>query len=237
MIVTAIFLLGFSPGIFWLWYFYKKDKWEPEPKHLVVKTFFWGLLSAFIAALPELPFGEYRMFSLAFLAPVVEELAKFFAVRYTIYNHIEFDEPMDGITYAAAAALGFASIENSLYLMGSYGFPFTDFMTQEPEASSTRIFSLFVARGLLSVPGHVLFSSSWGFALGWAKFMDKQMARRLLIEGYCIAVLLHGIFNFLGTVAFYGPPLLIGFVLLLWLLVRKKITHALAGSPHIKTSL
>ena len=115
MDTLTILALGLAPGIFWLWYFYRKDKLEPEPKHLIIKTFFLGMVSAVPAIILETPFKGLLLTVIA--APVIEEYLKYFVVRRTIYNHAEFDEPMDGIIYAAAAALGFASAENTLYLL------------------------------------------------------------------------------------------------------------------------
>ncbi len=234
LIITAIILLGFAPGLFWLWFFYKKDKWEPEPKHYIVKTFLLGLLAAVVAAVLEMPFGEFTTISLVLIAPLVEEFVKFSVVRMTMYNHIEFDEPMDGITYAAAAALGFASIENSLYLIGNFGLPLGDMVTPVPDHQPIGFFSLFVTRAFLSVPGHVLFSSMWGYALGWAKFMDPKARLGFVTQGYILAVAMHGCFNFLAISSTYGALFLIVFISVMWKFVGKRIHHALAGSPHIK---
>ncbi len=234
MIFTGIFLLGFAPGLFWLWYFYKQDKWEPEPKSLVLRTFFWGLAAAIVGAIVEIPFGEFRIFSLIVLAPLVEEAVKFGAVRFTIYKHAEFDEPMDGITYAAAAALGFASLENSFYLLGSYGLPFTDFVAQDADDYTGGVLPLFLIRGILSVPAHVLFSSLWGYALGWSKFMNKEYRTLFIVRGYIIAVILHGTFNLLALSSSFGAFLLLVFVVIMWKVVGKRIHLALSGSPHLK---
>ena len=116
MIVWLV-ALAFGPAIFWLWYVYQKDRWEPEPRALVVKTFLWGMACALPAALGEALFFWSGFFLIVVAAPVIEEYAKYFVVSRTVYREIEFSEPMDGIVYSAAAALGFASIENLLYLI------------------------------------------------------------------------------------------------------------------------
>jgi len=231
---TAIILLGFAPGLFWLWYFYKKDKLEPEPKSYIIKTFCLGMLAAIISAVFEMPFGEYTILSVVLVAPAVEEFVKFSVVRVTMYNNVEFDEPMDGIMYAASAALGFASLENSLYLLGNFGLPLSDLVTPLPDHQPIGFFSLFVTRAFLSVPGHVLFSSMWGYALGWAKFMDKGARFRFILQGYILAVAMHGCFNFLAISSTYGALFLVVFIIIMWKLVGKRIHLALAGSPHIK---
>ena len=233
MSITAIFALGFAPGIFWLWYFYKQDKWEPEPKLLVIKTFCWGFAAALVAAIFEAPFIHYKIFSLVVLAPVVEELTKFSVVRFTMYNNPEFDEPMDGITYAAAAALGFASVENSFYLLSSSGVAFSYLVAPAAPSASDGLISTFVLRALLSVPGHVLFSSMWGYALGWGKFVNKNARYHFLIQGYLLAITFHSVFNFLAILPSYGSLLLLLFVPVLWKVAGKRIHTALANSPFI----
>ena len=82
---------------------------------------------------------------------------KFTIVRRFAYLHTEFDEPMDGIVYAAAAALGLATLENVLYVFSAY-------LTSPPLRSST-----VIARAIFSVPGHALFAGVWGYALGQAR--------------------------------------------------------------------
>ncbi len=127
----SVWLLAFAPGVFWLWWVYRRDRWEPEPRGLVLRTFFWGMVATVPAVLLEL-LGAYALgsvlpgsnlvvasvFMLAVVGPA-EELCKFLAVRLRVYRHHEFDEPMDGIVYGAAAALGFASLENVGYLLAA----------------------------------------------------------------------------------------------------------------------
>ena len=110
MSALVIVTLAFAPGIFWLWFFYKKDKWEPEPKRLIVETFIWGLLAVIPVAIVEYPFRSPWFAGAVVAAPIIEEFAKLLVVRLAVFKNAEFNEPMDGITYSAAAALGFASI-------------------------------------------------------------------------------------------------------------------------------
>lgn len=61
MDMPTILVLGLAPGIFWFWYFYKKDKLEPEPKHFIIKTFFLGMVSAVPAVVLEIPFKGFLL--------------------------------------------------------------------------------------------------------------------------------------------------------------------------------
>ncbi len=95
---------------------YRKDCYDPEPLRLVVRVFLLGALAVIPAAVIEFPFPPGIITS-AFVAPVVEEVLKFSVVFYCVYRLPEFDEPVDGIVYAAATGLGFAALENCIYVL------------------------------------------------------------------------------------------------------------------------
>ncbi len=174
--MLELLVLALAPAMFILLYIYRKDRYEPEPLHLVLWVFFLGALSVIPAALVELPFPE-GVISSAVVAPVIEETVKFLVVFLAVYRHPEFDEPVDGIVYAAAAGLGFASIENILYVMEGG-------------------VAVGIIRAVASVPGHVVFSCIWGYALGRAKFRPGSERAGIILSGLFFAMLLHGIFNF-----------------------------------------
>jgi protease PrsW len=200
----AAVVVPMIPGVIWLWIFYRTDLYEPEPKRLVLATFGLGVL----AILPA--FGGERLIGMAypflehieraaqsgndsawpmlvgcfFIIGPCEELAKFLAVRLFIYRHKEFNEPLDGIIYAAAAALGFASLENVLYVF--------DWRTSHLNWSALGV------RSLLALPGHVVFATTWGYALGRQKFDPKYRVWPMVV----ISAMLHGLYDFL---AMYGP--------------------------------
>ncbi len=169
-------ILAIAPVAFLLWYIWKKDSYEPEPLHLVAWVFFLGALAVIPAGIVELLFPDGVITS-AFVAPVVEETSKFLVVFLAVYRHPEFDEPKDGIVYAAAAGLGFAMIENILYVLEGG-------------------IAVGIIRAIASVPGHVVFSCIWGFALGTAKFRPGSERTGIILSGLFGAMLLHGIFNF-----------------------------------------
>lgn len=231
-----LLLLSFGPGLFWLWYFYQKDKLEPEPKSLIIRTFIFGMAAVFPAGLLEWLALEYiagvsTVINVILIAPVVEELAKFCSVRYTVYNHEEFDEPMDGIVYAAAAALGFASLENLGYVLSVY-------FVENPEVDSVyhtgMVYGVSATRAVLSIPGHVIFSAMWGYALGITKcVIYPRKTSAYISTGIVLSMVLHSVFNLLLTV-----PLAVLFIFLYmiyaWKMVQLRIQTALQNSPHQK---
>lgn len=218
----AILALALGPGVFWTWYFYRRDRFEPEPAALVIKIFLLGALVTLPVAFIEGFLGLFIASPLvmgAIVAPIIEECGKFQVVRRFAYRNIEFDEPMDGIVYAASAGLGLASLENVLYV-------FTAYMTSPSLAVGT-----IIARAIFSVPGHALFSSVWGYALGRAKFMAAEHRGAVVIRGLILGMVLHGIFNLLLFSAEVVAYAMVIFILVLipglWILVDRNIRSAL----------
>ena len=183
-------LIAFIPGFLWVWYFYKKDIHEPEPKFNILKVFLFGALTVFPAAAMEriiiMTYPNQQMptdylgiliFSI-FVIGVVEEFWKYAAVRYSVYNTREFDEhPMDGLIYGVTAGLGFAALENFFYTM-SYGY------------------GTGLVRAVVTFLAHASFSGIIGYNMGLAK-MFPEKERYFLFRGIALASLLHGIYDFL----------------------------------------
>ena len=165
----AALIMPMIPGVIWLWIIYRTDWYEPEPKRLVLATFGLGILRH-RARVRRRAAGRARSIrscatsrqaavtGVAAPLPMAigcflvigpcEELAKFLAVRLFVYRNKEFNEPLDGIIYAAAAALGFASLENVLYVI--------DWHTGHIQWGALGI------RSLLALPGHVIFAHDLG---------------------------------------------------------------------------
>jgi len=181
-------IFGFIPGILWLAYVYKKDIYEPEPIGWVALLFVLGAIivppTAMIEGLIARSMGIQDTCSVVNAAKVswliagfIEESAKLSVVLAVVYYRKVFDEPMDGIVYASAVALGFASAENIIY-MKNYG----------------DIVILF--RAPLSTLGHMLFSSIWGYAIGNARF-DREHRLALIGKGFVLSAFFHGLYDFL----------------------------------------
>jgi RsiW-degrading membrane proteinase PrsW (M82 family) len=222
MMSILLFSLGFTPGVFWLWFFYKQDKWDPEPKKLVAKTFLLGMLATVVAYVAEWPFINTGMVLTIIAAPFIEELLKFGVVRGTVYSQPDFNEPMDGFTYAAAASLGFASLENAKYILEAY------YHASNANQAWNVVWSTTLVRTFLSVPGHVLFSGMWGYALGQAKFRKKENMGYSIPLGLLLAIGSHGLFNALTNLHAAG---MIALSRLLWSVYLKNSEEALSESP------
>lgn len=221
-----ILVLAFAPGIFWLWLIYRADKYRPEPRFLVVRTFLWGMAVAVpIAIIESILYpspgslqdtSQLSIGTAAYVAFIVagltEELGKFVVIKQTMFKSRFFDEPMDGIVYPAAAALGFASLENVAYLLGTG-------------------WETILLRGAFSVVAHVLFSAVWGYPLATSKVRHGRI--RWFVWLWLIAAMAaHGVFDFLlFTQSWYSLlviPLFIGGVVIFVMVIR----HANRISPY-----
>ncbi|MBI1838932.1 MAG: PrsW family intramembrane metalloprotease [Candidatus Colwellbacteria bacterium] len=175
-------LLGFLPSLAWLVFFRLEDRLHPEPKKMAAKVFIAGALSAVAASLVQLSLqktfkannigiGEESAAYFLILASI-EELIKFAAVYFTIRKSKFFDEPVDAMIYMITAALGFAALENAFFLFA---------------AGSSGLLEIIVLRSVGATLLHAIASGFIGFY--WAK--------KRLVEGIIIAVILHTGFNYL----------------------------------------
>ena len=183
--LLEILVLAVAPSLFLLWFFYTRDKYEREPKRLVAKTFAYGLLSPILAFPVELfggsiiPQSDYLptlFLHVLLVVGLTEEGVKLICVRLAAYRSNAFNEVMDGIVYTAAAALGFATVENVLYAL-------------------TRGLGATLIRAVTSVPGHALLGGIMGYYVGAAKFTPSKETD-LTLEGLVIAMILHGLYDF-----------------------------------------
>ena len=184
-----------APAIFWIFYFYYKDRYRPEPIVYLGLTYIFGILTAFacsrfytilpLIGLPDDPsfmMGSHRIQFLFYsigVTGIVEEFFKFLPFLVIIATFRCFDEKIDGIVYASVIALGFASYENTVYLVYMSGF------------------ELF-GRAITSPLTHTIFSSIWGYTVGNARIHNKPILKASL-TGILLAAFIHGIFNFFTT--------------------------------------
>ncbi|SDY86164.1 Membrane proteinase PrsW, cleaves anti-sigma factor RsiW, M82 family [Evansella caseinilytica] len=205
-LVTA----AIAPAIALLCFFYLKDEYEQEPVHMVFKCFIFGALLVFPTLFIQYALQEEQVIQSLLMEALVqsafiEEFLKWFIVMLTVYSHIHFNQRYDGIVYATAVALGFASAENVLYLL-SYGLE-TAFL-----------------RALFPLSSHALFGVVMGYYLGKAKFYDKKV--RYLFYSFFFPFLLHGLYNIILLTQDRWIYFLTPFMIFLWLLGLRKIKKA-----------
>ncbi|MDF1662424.1 MAG: PrsW family glutamic-type intramembrane protease [Planctomycetota bacterium] len=185
MFLTA--LAAVFPSLLLLWYFHSRDVY-PEPPRVLWTTFGLGLLTiipTLLFSMPILMALESRAdqnpyvlgFAKAFVtAAMPEEFFKLAVLWLYCVKHEAFDEPMDGIVYGVSVSLGFATLENILFV-ASGGL------------------SLAITRALTAVPGHACLGAIMGYYVGQARFRPSN-ERRLYLLAYLVPVMLHGLYNF-----------------------------------------
>ena len=230
-----LLLAALVPAAFLMVQVYRLDRIEKEPAGLLLKLVLFGALSGLAAGAIEgaltrvldvtLGGGMLRLVLENFLAvALVEEACKRWVVLKFAWNHPAFDYRFDAVVYCVFSALGFAALENILYV-AEYGF------------------AVAVSRALLSVPGHCFFAVYMGIYLGQAKMAERAMQwyyielpdespGQYLRASLLVPTLLHGFWDFslsvggwLMTVLFYL------FVLAFFIDAYRKLRFA-AGSDE-----
>jgi len=184
---TIILALAILPVIILASYIYKKDKYEKEPLSMLLKAFFLGILAIpldilVVGFINNLWVGETVFYQAFWEAGIPEEFCKWILFMLVIWRNKNFNEFFDGIVYACFIGLGFACIENIMYVFGTESFG--------------DAFQTGVMRALLSVPGHFLFAVIMGYFLGLAKFRPEQRQKYLILSYVC-PVIAHGLFDYL----------------------------------------
>jgi len=220
--ILLLFFISYIPGLLWVWFFYRRDRREPEPKYLIFRTFFLGMLMVIPAGLIESFFHEslfaadtdllVLFFSTVFVIGLVEEYSKYAAVRFSVYGNDEFNEVMDGIVYMVTAALGFAATENLFYTL-AFGL------------------QIGLVRAFVTPLAHASFSGIVGFYLGLARFSEPGLRIYLIGKGLAIAIFLHGLYDFL-LLGGLANPAYVGFIIIgVYFYLLRKIELADRFSP------
>ena len=187
MTTALLLLFAVAPGIAISYWIYQQDKYEKEPYSLVLICFLWGCFSTIPAILAQMYFRGWEnpdnlfqmgLFSF-FIVATTEELSKFLFLRLFAYPKEAFNEPLDGIVYAVMVGMGFATLENVMYVLntegGGWGTAF--------------------GRAFTAVPAHAAFAVMMGAYVGLAKFIPEKRDSYML-SGVVLAIFFHGLYDF-----------------------------------------
>ena len=240
--MPVLTLLAVIPSVFLLIKVYQADKVEKEPAPLLFKLFIKGLESAFFAAVVEallinfglntlvhlgLIEGEgsflYHAIEAFLIVAVAEEGFKYYFLKKITWNHPAFDYRFDAVVYAVFVSLGFATIENILYVWGS-------------QIESGTGLQLSVYRGVLSVPAHCVFAVAMGIHYGAAKYAQGHEQFDLeeagLRKAFLVPVLMHGFFDF---ALMMNQPLYTGLFFLFVILADYRALKAVGRASQTDT--
>lgn len=184
-------LYGLLPALVWLFFWLKEDRKRPEPKGRIVAAFIAGMI-AVLAVIPVERFIASNVSSFNYLPlgviigwAVAEELFKFVASYIAALRSKVVDEPIDIIIYLIATALGFAAMENALFVL-------------EPIKSG--LFLQGVVTGNMRFLGatllHIVSSGTIGASLAFSFYRNSVIKKEHLLFGLILASTLHTLFNF-----------------------------------------
>ena len=185
ILLTALLPIGIL-----IYYIYHKDRKSPEPTGQLVKAFLFGVLSVPLSLCMSIPLGLIGVYpaeatsilgsvSIAFFgAAIPEEIAKFIMLWLLLRKNPYFDEKMDGIVYAVFVSLGFAALENIMYLF----------------TNADSYLSVGIARAIFAVPGHFCFGILMGYYYSLAKFYPKTLTKNKVLI-LAAPIIVHGLYD------------------------------------------
>lgn len=188
--VGLVMLTALLPVAILIFYIYRKDKMAPEPAKQLLTAFLFGVISAPLSFCLSIPFGYMGLYPVEYTtiwgtvqtaffgAAIPEEVAKLFVLWLLLRRNRYFDEKMDGIVYAVCVSLGFAALENLLYLFSNYEY----------------YFSVGISRAIFAVPGHFCFGILMGYYYSLAKFYPKSPIKNKMFI-LAAPILVHGMYD------------------------------------------
>ncbi len=225
----SLVALAVAPALALFLFFYLRNRYKQVPLGPLVVTFLYGAIALVPSmtnsmALQRLtgwhsrtPNVFHSLLGALLIVGLVEEGCKYLVVRFYSYRLPGFTEPYDGIMYSISAALGFATVENILYVVS--GGPVTG-----------------VLRAVLSVPSHAFNAVLIGYFLGEAKFARSDAAaNRLSLLGLGLAIVAHGSYDFIVFSLDKAPLLvflLVLYAVLSWTIILIATRRQVEQSAH-----
>lgn len=189
-VVAVLASAALLPAVILMIYVYRLDRVEKEPGGLLLKLLFGGILAVLCSAVlehffvPNTDAEGIRVSEIlfaAFLVGLIEEGSKYFFLKLFSWKNKAFNYRFDGIVYAVFVSLGFAAVENLMYVF------------------SEGTLSVAFSRAVLSIPGHMSFAVYMGIYYGRAKLKydmgDKISSSALLLTGLLMAILFHFVYD------------------------------------------
>lgn len=177
---------GLIPALLWLWFWRREDRLHPEPRRLILLAFIMGMLTIpFVVPIQKYTASIFSGGLLILIWAAIEEIFKYSFAYFSVLRNKEMNEPIDAVMYMITIALGFAALENTLFLIEPL---------QEGrfiESIITGNFRFFGATLL-----HVLSSATVGVFIAFSFYKRKAKKRLYTTIGIILAILLHTLFNF-----------------------------------------
>jgi RsiW-degrading membrane proteinase PrsW (M82 family) len=187
-VLILAFLGGIIPSLLWLWFWLKEDEENPEPPVLLSLVFIMGMV-AVLVVLPIQKFIQANVVSHdleLLLWASTEEILKYFAVLLVLYKTNYADKPIDWPMYLITCALGFAALENALFLIKPISVV----------NGATVALLTGNLRYLGSTLLHTVASGTIGITIGITSHLNRYAKKFFFVIGFSIAIALHTAFNF-----------------------------------------
>jgi len=180
------FLAGLIPALFWVWFWLREDNRHPEPYILLAISFIAGMaVVPMVLPLQKIAIDLYTGANVILVWVIIEELLKYAAALAIVMWNKEVDEPIDMVIYMIMIALGFAALENALFI-------FNPLIAGDYLNSALTGSFRFLGATLL----HVLASGTIGVFLALTYYRSKTVQVVSGTVGLFIAIVLHALFNF-----------------------------------------
>lgn len=216
---VRLYIIAITPALAFLLAIYLTDRGDKEPTKLLLLTFLMGALAVIPSIIVEEVLIQFNVFSgvlkaayNAFIvAAMTEEFFKRLVVLKVPSRTRYFDEKLDGIVYAVFASLGFATVENIIYVVFTY--------------SNNPFIGLY--RGIFSVPAHGVFGITMGYYLSLARFdISRKRKAQHMRRSLTMPILFHGVFDFILMANIPELTLLfVPYVLFIWWLNARKLSR------------
>lgn len=213
-----LLILAIAPVVTIILWIYLKDKYDKEPICILSKFFIIGILVSILAIYTEetlikinIFIGKTYIFYMSFIvAGLVEEGLKALVLITNLLKEKNFNERLDGIIYSVFLSLGFATVENIIYIL-----------FEDP----TSAFEVGVIRSIISVPAHMIFAVIMGYYISKYRFTSsKAKKRKYLIASIILPVLLHGVFDFILMIQYrWSIIVFIAYIVYLWKISLDKL--------------
>ena len=180
---------GLLPALAWLWFWLREDTKHPEPRNLIALAFLAGMITVAVVIPIQKFSASYFMLGTTTTFVVwsaIEEVCKYLAARVTVLGKRDNDEPIDSVIYMVTVALGFAAVENALFLLNPAvsGHIATAFLTSDLRAIGATLL-------------HIISSAAIGVMLALAYYRPFIIRMAYTVMGLILAIVLHAGFNFL----------------------------------------
>ena len=218
---------GILPALLWLWFWLHEDRLHPEPRGMIIRTFIAGMIAVpLVLPLEQFIQKRYALFPLfiIILWAAAEEIFKWAAAGLSALDTKEYDEPIDAVIYLLTAALWFAAMENTFFLVSLISH--TNFSVSFINGNLR-----FIGATLL----HVLCSGTIGLFLGWSYCKGWFSRKFYAVFGIALAILLHTVFNvYIMRVESTGTSGELQKILMIFGVVWLAILLLIAGFEKIK---